>query len=305
MALFVNTNIASLNAQRNLSGSNSLLQTSLQRLSTGLRVNSAKDDAAGLAISQVLTSNIRGNQQATRNANDAISYAQVGEGALGQIGDNLQRIRELAVQAANGSQTDKTRSLLQNETDQLTAEVQRIIGTTEFNGTLLLTQASAGTAAANGALTADLSGSGVAFQVGYSGDVYSQVKLKLTSDLSALQVFQDFTGVGVSGLATSGTGINLTTSADASAALAKLDGDIETIAKSRAVFGAAQNRFEAVISNLQNYTENLTASRSRIIDADFAYETSQLSRNQILQQAGTAILSQANTLPQAALSLLR
>ncbi|WP_024301329.1 flagellin [Pseudogulbenkiania sp. MAI-1] len=294
MAIVVNTNIASLNAQRNLSSSSSSLATSLQRLSSGLRVNSAKDDAAGLAISQTLTSQIRGNNQAVRNANDAISVSQTAEGALGQVGNNLQRIREIAVQAANGGVSDSNRSQLQKEVDQLTQEISRIVQTTNFNGTALLS--------ASGSLT---------FQVGADGTGTNQVTISLSTLGSAAAT----NGVGASAvssglntyassLTATGT-INVLTSANASANIAGLDADIAQISNLRSTFGAAQNRFDAVIANLQNYVENLTASRSRIIDVDFASETANLTKNQILQQAGTAILGQANALPQAALSLLQ
>lgn len=294
MAIVVNTNIASLNAQRNLSSSSGSLATSLQRLSSGLRVNSAKDDAAGLAISQTLTSQIRGNNQSVRNANDAISVAQTAEGALGQVGNNLQRIREIAVQAANGGVSDSNRSQLQKEVDQLTQEISRIVQTTNFNGTALLS--------ASGSLT---------FQVGADGTATNQV----TVSLSTLGSAAASGGIGASAvssglntyassLTATGT-INVLTSANASANIAGLDADIAQISNLRSTFGAAQNRFDAVVANLQNYVENLTASRSRIIDVDFASETANLTKNQILQQAGTAILGQANALPQSALSLLQ
>ena len=279
MALIVNTNISSLNAQRNLATSQASLANSLQRLSSGLRVNSAKDDAAGLAIAEGLTSAIRGGNQAVRNANDGISVGQTAEGALGQIANNVQRIREIAVQASNGSISDTNRSQLQKEVDQLTQEISRVVQTTEFNGTKLLS-----------------GGSTLTFQVGYSGSADNQVSVTLT-DNTTLKTYN-------SSLSNTKT-VDVTTSGAASAALANLDADISSIANARATFGAVQNRFEAVVSNLQNFVENLTASKSRIMDADFASETAQLTRNQILQQAGTAILAQANTVPQGALTLLR
>ena len=282
MALVVNTNVAALNAQRNLSNSSSALAVSLQRLSSGLRVNSAKDDAAGIAVAEGLNSAIRGGNQAVRNANDGISLGQTAEGALGQIAGNLQRIREIAVQASNGSINDTNRSQLQKEVDQLTQEISRIVQTTEFNGQQLL----------SGANT-------LSFQVGYSGAASNQVSVT-TTDLTSASTLKSYAS------ALSGTGtIDITTQSNASGALANIDADISQISNLRATFGAVQNRFEAVISNLQNYVENLSASKSRITDADFASETAQLTRNQILQQAGTAILAQANTLPQSALTLLR
>ncbi|PCJ33300.1 MAG: flagellin FliC [Gammaproteobacteria bacterium] len=262
MAIVVNTNIASLNAQRNLTKSQSSLNVSLQRLSSGLRINSAKDDAAGLYTANQMTADIRGSNQAARNAADGISFAQVAEGALAEIGNNLQRIREIAVQSASGTITD--RSGLQAEVTQLEAENLRIINKTEFNG------------------TAVLSGATLTVQVGAeNGDQ-----------------------VAISTTATSTTTADVSTSTGAATALTSLDTDIDTISKLRATFGAVQNRFEAVISNIQSFSENTAAARSRIQDADFAAETANLTRAQILQQAGVSIIAQANTLPQAALSLL-
>jgi flagellin len=284
MALIVNTNIASLNAQRNLSTSQSQLAVTLQRLSSGLRVNSAKDDAAGLAVAQAFTAQIRGNDQAVRNANDGISLGQTAEGALGQIANNVQRIREIAVQAANGTISNTNRSQLQKEVDQLTQEISRIVSTTNFNGTELLSGSST-----------------LTFQVGADGTSTNQVSVTTTnlaqSGSAGLFTFN-------ATLTNTGT-IDVTTQANASAAISNLDSDISQVSTLRSTFGSVQNRFEAVISSLQNYVENLTASRSRIMDADFAAETANLTRGQILQQAGTAILSQANALPQTALSLLR
>ena len=279
MALIVNTNTASLNAQRNLTASTNSLATSLQRLSSGLRVNSAKDDAAGLAISEGLQSIIRGNDVAVRNANDGISVGQTAEGALGQISNNLQRIREIAVQASNGAINDTQRGNLQSEVDQLTQEISRMVATTQFNGQNLLS-----------------GGATLTFQVGSSGAANNQVSVS-TSNLTAIAGF-------ASNLTATGT-VTVNTSGAASAALSALDTAISTVTQARSNFGAVQNRFEAVIANLSNYNENLTAARSRIMDADFAAETAKLTRNQILQQAGTAILAQANSVPQAALSLLR
>ena len=284
MSLVVNTNTSSINAQRNLGVANSQLATSLQRLSSGLRVNSAKDDAAGLAVSQSLTSAIRGGQQAVRNANDGISLGQTAEGALGQVAGNLQRIREIAVQASNGTISDTNRSQLQKEVDQLTQEISRTVQTTEVNGTKLLSGSSS-----------------LTFQVGYSGSADNQVSVT-TTDLAQNGSAGLYSYNGT--LTNTGT-IDITSQANASARLAELDADIAQVSNLRSTFGAVQNRFEAVISNLNNFVENLSASRSRIVDADFAAETAQLTRNQILVQAGTAVLSQANQLPQNALSLLR
>lgn len=277
MALTVNTNIASLNAQRNLSGSASELQTSLQRLSTGLRINSARDDAAGLFASELIQADVRGLNVAVRNAQDGISLGQVAEGALGEIANNLQRIREIAVQSANATVQDRTG--LQAEVDQLTQEISRIIQTSEFNGTALLSATSS-----------------LTFQVGADGTASNQVALSTTT----------LTGIaGYSGSLTATGVINVSTAAASSGALSSIDTAINTVSTTRATFGAVQNRFEAVISNLQNVAESLTAARGRIVDADFAAETANLTRAQIIQQAGVSVLSQANALPQLALSLLQ
>ena len=255
MAITVNTNIASLNAQRNLGNSNNALQVSLQRLSSGLRVNSAKDDAAGLAISQTLTAAIRGNNQSIKNANDGISVGQTAEGALGQIANNLQRIREIAVQASNGSVSNTNRSQLQSEVDQLTQEISRIVQTTQFNGTSLLS-----------------GGSVLTFQVGSSGATNNQVSISST-DLTSAGVLNSYN----SSLTNTGT-VSVTTQGAASGALSSLDADIASISNIRSTFGAVQNRFDAVVANLQNYVENLTAANSRIVDVDFAAETANLTR---------------------------
>ncbi|BEV72211.1 flagellin A [Paludibacterium sp. THUN1379] len=280
MAIYVNTNIASLNAQRNLSASTDSLKTSLQRLSSGLRINSAADDPAGMAISQTMTLQINGNNQGIRNASDGISLAQTAEGALGQIQNNLQTIRQIAVQAANGTISDTNRSQLQKQVDQLTQEISRIVQTTNFNGTVLLS-----------------GGANITFQVGASGVATNQVVasgLDLTSGVSSYATSLTATGT-----------IDITTSAKASAVLSALDTDINTVSNDRSQLGAIQNRFQAVVANMQNYVQNLSDSRSRIVDTDFASETANLTQNQILQQAGTAILSQANQVPQAALTLLK
>lgn len=276
MAVIVNSNLASLNAQRNLESSQGSLNQSLQRLSSGLRINSAKDDAAGLFIAEQLTRDIRGTNQAVRNASDGISLGQTAEGALGEIGNNLQRIRELAVQSANA--TTGNREGIQAEVDQLTQEISRIIQTTEFAGNALLSAANS-----------------LTFQVGASGAASNQLSISTVS----------LTGIAGYAASLSATDtINVSDAANASAALSTLSTALDTVNQSRATYGALQNRFEAVISNLQNYAENLTAARSRIQDADFAAETANLTRSQILQQAGVSILAQANTLPQTALSLL-
>ena len=275
MAQTINTNVASLNAQRNLTSSQGSLGTTLQRLSSGLRVNSAKDDAAGLAIAERMSSQVRGMNVAIRNASDAISLSQTAEGALGKIGDSLQRMRELAVQSANGTNTSGDRDNLQLEFAQLQSEITRLGDQTKFNG------------------QAVLAGTDFKFQVGAnSGE---------TINVSA-------TAVSASNIATaaaSGVSISGAASTNAEAALASIDSAIAEVVKQRATFGAAQTRFESVVSNLQVASENQAAARGRIMDADFATETANLSRTQILQQAGTAMLAQANALPQNVLSLLR
>ncbi|MDB2705683.1 flagellin [Pseudomonadota bacterium] len=267
MALVVNTNIASLNAQRNLTKSQGDLNQSLQRLSSGLRVNSAKDDAAGLFSAEKMTADIRGANQGARNALDGISLSQVAEGALAEISNNLQRIREIAVQSASGTVEDRTG--LQAEATQLAETNTDIIANTKFNGVAVLS-----------------AGGSIQFQTG--ADAIDVVVISLTTAT----------------ITTAGT-TSVSTSANAIASLTSLDADIDAMSTLRATFGAVQNRFESVISNLQSLSENTSAARSRILDADFAAETAKLTRAQILQQAGTSILSQANTLPQSALSLLQ
>ncbi len=276
MAITVNTNVASLNAQRNLNATNGSLATSLQRLSSGLRVNSAKDDASGLAVAETLSSLVRGSAVAVRNANDGISMAQTAEGGLSTVASNLQRIREIAVQASNGSINDDQRGNLQKEVDQLTAEIARTVAATSFNGIELLN-----------------SSSSITFQIGANEGDTVDIALE---DLTALAAYE---ATGAAGT------VDVSTAAAAQSAIADMDTDIQTVTGARATFGAVQNRFDAIISGLQVYSENLDAARARIMDADFAVETSNLTRAQILQQAGTAILAQANSLPQNALTLLR
>jgi len=282
MALVINSNIMSLNAQRNVSSTNNQLATSLQRLSSGLRINSAKDDAAGLYTVERQTADIRGLNQAARNAADGISLSQTAEAALGQVSDNLQRIRELTVQASNGTVEDRTG--LQTEIDLLAAEITRVIDDSSFNGVQLL----------DGTQTAALE-----FQIGQ--DATDQISIAATTlDASAINAYGAAGGFDVSSGATSAANADL-----AQAELTALDADIDAVSGLRATFGATQNRFEAVISSVQSYSENLSASRSRIQDADFAAETANLTKVQIMQQAGVAMLSQANSAPQNVLSLLR
>jgi flagellin len=280
MALTINTNVSSLNAQRNLSSTQSSLSVSLQRLSSGLRINSAKDDAAGLAISERIQSQVRGFNVAIRNANDAISLMQVADGGAEQISNNLQRMRELAVQAANGTLNSGDRANLQTEFAALGKEISRLSQATKFNNVALVNSAA----------------STFTFQVGAGTTTNDRITVT-TIDLRA-----SATKISVNSGSISVTG---SSSANALKAITNLDSAIKAISKARADFGAAMNRTEAVISSLQIAVENQSAARGRIVDADFAMETATLSRTQILQQAGTAMLSQANALPQQVLGLLR
>ncbi|TKS53980.1 flagellin [Luteimonas yindakuii] len=387
MMSVINTNTISLNAQRNLATNSASLSTSIQRLSSGLRINSAKDDAAGLAISERFTTQIRGMNQAARNANDGISLAQTAEGALGEIGNNLQRIRELAVQSRNATNSTSDREALNAEVTQLKAEIQRVAEQTSFNDKKLL----------DGSFTAQ------AFQVGANqgqtitvesitnastaalgtwtapaSNTYTQTTNAVVAgdaeaaahlDINGVRVFVDAEATrDAAGFATALTTAfaaakadnaaleNVTmdaagaiTSTDPTLTLANLvnvtgpaagssagtaspvasgtatgfenehvrtaeaadrmilamDGALKAVNSSRADLGAVQNRFSSVVANLQTSSENLSASRSRIMDTDFAKETAELSRTQVLQQAGTAMLAQANQIPQNVLSLLR
>lgn len=285
MAMTINTNIASLNSQRMLNMTNSSLSTSMERLSSGLRINSAKDDAAGLAISDKMTSQIRGMTVAVRNANDGISMAQTAESGMGNITETLQRMRDLAVQSANfGAVSLDDRKKLQTEFAQLGSEVKRIVQNTEFNGKKIL----------NGSLAK------VNFQVGANVATDNQISINVSNLLTTSGVSQVIT------MAASGAGgIGSVTSTRVRSVISAIDGAIAKVDKFRSTLGAVQNRFTTTIANLQSSIENQSAARSRILDADFATETSNLSRSQILQQAGTAMLAQANQSSQTVLSLLR
>ncbi|MEQ1439341.1 flagellin [Fontimonas sp. SYSU GA230001] len=381
----INTNVMSLNAQRNLSMSNSSLATSIQRLSSGLRINSAKDDAAGLAISSRFTTQIRGLEQAARNANDGISLAQTAEGALNEVSNNLQRIRELAVQSRNATNSATDRAALDAEAQQLKDEIDRVAAQTSFNGVNLLdgsftnqvfqvganagqtitisgivnaTSANLGTytsasvtgvaattftAITAGDLTIDGGNGNGAISVGAIAADTSATE-RAASIVNAVNSVADQTGVyavndtatTVTLFSTSGTGItiglagsattattgltagttaatsstgfatlDLTNVAGADTAMRQMDAALAAVNTARANLGAIQNRFTSVVASLQTTSENLSASRSRIMDADFAKETAELTRTQILQQAGTAMLAQANAVPQNVLSLLR
>jgi flagellin len=381
MAQVINTNTISLNAQRNLSSSGASLATTIQRLSSGLRINSAKDDAAGLAISERFSTQIRGLDVAVRNANDGISLAQVAEGSLTEIGNNLQRIRELSVQSANATNSSSDRAALKAEVKQLTSEIDRVAKQADFNGTKLLdgsftsqlfqvganasqaiaidkvvdaqadalgnvkfaadvTSAAIADAAADGSI-ADLTINGVTiadveYTNGTSGEdiakglaaainaklgetgVYAsvdadQVTLTSVKADTDLVVGGTVTGSGLTAATTAATAgtaqfakdLDITTFEGAQKALEIVDAALTSVNSARADLGAVQNRFTSVVANLQTSSENLAASRSRIRDTDFAKETAELTRTQILQQAGTAMLAQANQVPQNVLSLLR
>lgn len=287
MPSVVNTNLISLNSQRNLATSQTALTTAMQRLSSGLRVNSAKDDAAGLAISERMGAQVRGMNVAVRNANDAISLTQTAEGAMAKVGDSLQRMRELAVQARNATNSSSDKDSLDKEFDQLAQEIQRVIGGTTFNGKHVI-GSDAGT---------------LTFQIGANTSTDDTIDLATTNMGSASSLTNvagtDNTGAGRAKIDSTIDSSGLKTVID------NIDGAIDFVNTQRATMGAAQNRFDAVISNLQVSVENQNAARSRITDADFATETANLSRAQILQQAGNAMIAQANQLPQQVLRLLQ
>ena len=376
--LVINTNVSSMNAQRNLTGSGMALATALQRLSSGLRINSAKDDAAGLAISERFNTQIRGSGVAQRNASDGISLSQTAEGSLAEVANNLQRIRELAVQARNGTNSASDRAALDNEVQQLKSEIDRVAGSASFNGVKLLdgsftssvfqVGANAGetiyvnnlTNASSAALGTDnyASVTGAAastFGAITAGDVLintvsvgalaatttaplraAQLRdainnvsgttgVYATTDVASDQVTlfsQSAITIALAGTATlASTGLtaaatataavtgftagNVLTGAASNSLIYAMDAALTSVNTTRATLGAIQNRFQSVVNNLSIQEENLTASRSRILDADFAAETASLTRAQILQQAGTAILAQANAVPQNVLTLLR
>ncbi|MEQ1602941.1 MAG: flagellin FliC [Methylophilaceae bacterium] len=278
MSAVINTNIASLNTQRNLASSKSGLETSIQRLSSGLRVNSAKDDASGLSVATKMDAQIRGMNVAIRNSNDAVSYAQTADGGLSKINDSLQRMRELAVQGANAT-TDN--GSLTTEFKQLQDEITRVTDNTKFNTKDVL-KASADTV----------------FQVGAGTTTADQVALTATNLTSS------GTGSAVATAAASASA-SVSSAASSKTAIDSIDAAISAVNTARADVGAAQNRFESIVSNLQVSVESQSAAKSRIMDTDFAEETAKLTRGQILQQAGTAMLAQANSAPNGVLALLR
>lgn len=382
MALTINTNVASLNAQRNLSSSSMDLATSLQRLSSGLRINSAKDDAAGLAISSRMSTQINGMNVAMRNANDGVSLAQTAEGSLASVSDGLQRIRELAVQSVNATNSDSDRAALNTEAQQLKSEINRVASQTNFNGVKLLdgsfanqtfqvgansgetidvativdaqstalgttsitttnyattgavisaaadiadgdivingtnigaVTAGATVATASTALAAAINASGAGVTATVNG-TSNGVDLASTSGIDIVAggtvANHGLTTGTATGTATTAAVVgfdtmDITTAAGADTAIQFMDSALEAVNTARADLGAIQSRFESVVSNLAINSENISAARGRILDADFASETANLTRNQILQQAGTAMLAQANQIPQNVLSLLR
>ncbi|MCC9002455.1 MAG: flagellin [Candidatus Competibacter sp.] len=290
MALVVNTNVAAYTAQNQLSKTNNMMQTAMQRLTSGLRINSAKDDAAGLAIGNTMNAQLRGLSQGMRNANDGISLAQTAEGALNETNSIMQRMRELGVQAANDTNTSSDRMKIAEEVSQLASEIDRIAKTTTFNGQKIL-------ASANSA--------GFAIQVDGSlsaaGTGTIQISIASAGTLSGL-------GLGaLSGAASGAAAVSsqVGSQSGAMAFVASIDKALSNVNTMRAQLGAVQNRLGSAISNMQNISENVTAAKSRIMDADFAAEVANNSRAQILSQAGTAMLSQANQNQQSVLSLLR
>ncbi len=274
MALGINTNIASINAQNQLSKSQNLGNQALERLSSGLRINSAKDDAAGLAIATKFDAQIRGLTVAQRNANDGISLAQTAEGALDEVTNNLQRIRELAVQAANATNSDADRTALNEEVQARKDEIDRIGVVTKFNGTELL----------DGSFTSQT------FQVGANNTANDQISISIATEISmsGLSITED-----------------VTTVSGAQSLLDEIDASLTTVNSLRGELGAVQNRFESTIANLGNSIENQSAAQSRILDADFAAESAKLAKANVLQQAGISVLAQANARPNQVLSLLQ
>ncbi|MEE9384451.1 MAG: flagellin [Nannocystaceae bacterium] len=275
MSISINTNVTSLFAQKNLGGAINGLGKSMTRLSSGLRVMNAADDAAGLAISEDFKAKIRSLNQAGRNANDGVSLSQTADGALGEIGNMLGRMRELAVQSRNGTLNTTQRGYLDGEFQELKSEVDRIASTTEFNGVQLLDGTQSG---------------GVSFQVGAGTTANDRLTLSIATTTS--------TALSINSSTIGGT-------AAADAAIAKLDIAIDAVSTRRAGVGSMQNRLAVTMSNLQTYSTNLEAANSRIVDVDVAAETARLTRQQILVQAGASMLAQANQGPQIALSLLR
>jgi len=274
MSMTINTNVLSLDVQRNLNSTQNKLNTAISRLSSGLRINSAKDDAAGLAISDRMTAQVNGLNQAVRNSNDGISLAQTAEGALDEVTSNLQRMRELSVEAANGTNSASDLDSLQTEFDALVAEIGRTATDTEFNGIAVLNGGAAGTT--------------VTLQVGANSG----------QTISFTIAASDATTLGVNAE-------DVTTAAGAATAMDDIDAAIDAVDTIRSGLGAIQNRLTSTVANLTNVSENISSAQSQITDADYAAETANMTKAQILQQAGVAMLSQTNQLPQTVLSLLQ
>jgi len=274
--MIITTNMSSLEAQKNLQKTNSKLQSSFNKLSSGMRINTAADDAAGLAISERMKTQIRSYVVAERNANDAISMVSTAEGALGEVHGILGRLRELSIQSANGSMTSTDRGYLDTEFKQLQAEITRIQGAAKFNGKQLLAT----------------SASTITFQIGLDNASFDQLSIT-------------FGGFALTTLLSASTSVAGTTSTNALAALTSIDNALQTISTERAKYGASMNRLQVTTSAIQTMRVNLTASNSRIRDVDVAEETSRLASNQVIAQAGVSVLAQANQLPQAALQLLQ
>ncbi len=284
MAMYISTNVSSLNAQRNLQNTQKSLDTSYSRLASGLRINSAKDDAAGLQISNRLTSQINGLDQGNRNANDGISLAQTAEGAMDEVTTMLQRMRTLAQQSANGSNNTDDRTAIQAEVNQLSSEIDRISSDTTFGGKKIL----------DGSFSGD-------FQVG------ADANQTISFAISFAMTIDGIAGSGsttISGFTSGTDGIDVSTASASQTVLANVDKMIKAVDSKRAELGAVQNRLDSTIRNQSNVSENVSAARSRIRDADFATETANMTKQNILQQAASSVLAQANQRPQSALSLL-
>ena len=327
MALYVNTNVSSLNAKRMLSNSTNSLDTTYKRLASGLRINSAKDDAAGLQISNRLTSQINGLEQGNRNAQDGISYAQTAEGAMDEMTTMYQRIRTLALQSANGTNSAKDRTALQEEVNQLCSEIDRISNDTTFGGEKILAGSSQATVAAGGVVTAGkvTDAKTISFQVGADANQLISIDMSAKKDGGAsgqgYSVASMAASMGLTGQQGAVTGFtqnklsdgkvdpngltfDISTAEGAQAVLGNIDKFIGAVDSKRAELGAVQNRLESTIRNQSNVSENVSDARSRIRDTDFATETANMTQQSIIQQASQSILSQANQRPQLALSLL-
>ena len=304
MSMYVNTNVSALNAQRNLAKSNSSLDTAYTRLASGMRINSAKDDAAGLQISNRLTSQINGLDQGNRNANDGISLAQTAEGAMDEVTSMLQRMRTLSQQASNGSNNSDDRDALQQEYAQLSTEINRISSDTTFGGTNLLDGNYRGEfqVGADAAQTISFSLTGFSFTVSTLAAANTSISYTVSADSNG-----DFVATSAAGPAawSAISDISGSTASNAQLAMANLDLMIKSVDSKRAELGAVQNRLDSTVRNQSNVSENLSAARSRIRDADFAAETATMTQQNILQQAASTILAQANQRPQSALSLLQ